>query len=60
LPDWLDPAPFEVVDEEPPCRPAFVEVQDASTQMGAFAFTGADTAAADSACADPTWAVPAD
>jgi hypothetical protein len=60
LPDWLDPAPFEVADEEPPCRPLLVEVQDASTQTGAFAFTGAEAATAGSRFAEPTWAVPDD
>jgi hypothetical protein len=59
-PDWLDPVPFVVADEEPPCWPAFVEVQDASTQTGAFAFTGAETAAAGSTLVEPTCAVAAD
>jgi hypothetical protein len=54
----LPPVP-PPTDPPPAVAPA-VESQVLSTQMGAFAFTGADTAAADSACAEPTWAVPAD
>jgi hypothetical protein len=49
-----------VADEEPPCWPLLVVVQDASTQTGAFAFTGAEAATAGSAFAEPTWAVAAD
>ena len=60
LPDWLCPASYVVDELEPVCWPLLVELQEARTQTGALAFTGADTSAAGSTVAEPTWAVSVD
>jgi hypothetical protein len=54
VPVWLGPEPFEAAEDTVACWPPLVEVQDASTQAGAFAFTGDETAAAGSTSAEPT------
>jgi hypothetical protein len=49
-----------VAEADPVCWPLLVELQEARMQTGAFAFTGADTAAAGSTVAEPIWTVPID